>query len=188
MWQGSQNLHATQKESRAQNELLSAVGYISDTEEIIQAPWSLFQHDGAAAFKSSERSPLPLPLSANYCPGEWTQILNVHRIRRINCHAVEHHEQSAPESISHTENWLNWNGDLYNLNVSGHNCAVDVESVIEQDNWIEDPECPEQCDVSADPNVPRLIRPTEKSRRQAEKVLMTVNAIETRRNSGVKTK
>jgi len=64
----------------------------------------------------------------------------------------------------------------------------DVDSDIEQDNSIEDLECPEQRDVSATPNVPGLIRPTRKSERQAEKVLMTVNAIETRRNKGVKKK
>jgi len=51
MWQGSQNLHATKKESRAQNDQMTAVGYIPDTEEIIKALWSLFQHEGAAAFK-----------------------------------------------------------------------------------------------------------------------------------------
>jgi len=51
MFQGSQNLRATQKESRAQNKQMTAVGYISDMEEIVKASWSLFQHDGAAAFK-----------------------------------------------------------------------------------------------------------------------------------------
>ena len=40
--------------------------------------------------------------------------------------------------------------------------------------------------MSAAPNVPGLIRPTRKSRRQAENVLMTVNVIEKRRNMGVK--
>jgi hypothetical protein len=42
MWQGSQNLHATQNESRAQNKQTTAVGYISDPEEIVKASWSLF--------------------------------------------------------------------------------------------------------------------------------------------------
>jgi len=51
LWQGSQNLRAAQKESRAQNKQMTAVEYISDTEEIVKASWSLFQHDGAAAFK-----------------------------------------------------------------------------------------------------------------------------------------
>jgi hypothetical protein len=59
MWQGSQHLRATQKESRAQNKKITAVGYISDTEEMVKSSWSLFQLDGAAAFKLSERSPLP---------------------------------------------------------------------------------------------------------------------------------
>jgi len=35
MWQGSQNLRATQKKSCAQNKKMTAVGYISDTEEIV---------------------------------------------------------------------------------------------------------------------------------------------------------
>jgi len=95
---------------------------------------------------------------------------------------------SAPESISDTEDWLNWNGDLGNSNNSEEHCAADVESDIEQGKSIEDPECPEQRDVFAAPNVPGSIQPTWKSKRQAEKVLMTVNAIETSRNSGVKKK
>jgi len=57
MLQGSQNLRATQKESHAQNKQMTAVEYISDMEEIVKASWSLFQHDRAAAFKLSERSP-----------------------------------------------------------------------------------------------------------------------------------
>jgi len=50
MWQGSQNLRATQKESRTENKQTTAIGYISDPEEIAKASWSNFQHDGAAAF------------------------------------------------------------------------------------------------------------------------------------------
>jgi len=59
---------------------------------------------------------------------------------------------------------------------------------MEQDNSIEYPEWPEQWDVSAAPNVPRLIRPTWKSMRMADKMSMSVNAIETSRNKGVKKK
>ena len=51
MWHGSEILHPTQKESRAQNKRMTAVGYISHTEEIVKPLWSLFQHEGAAAFK-----------------------------------------------------------------------------------------------------------------------------------------
>jgi hypothetical protein len=50
MWQGSQTLRATQKESHTQNKQMSSVGYISDAEAIIKASWSNFHHDGAAAF------------------------------------------------------------------------------------------------------------------------------------------
>jgi len=69
MWQGSQTLQATQKESRAQNKQMTAIGYISDTEEIVKASWSNFHHDGAAAFKLSEKSPVPPALSAKDLPG-----------------------------------------------------------------------------------------------------------------------
>jgi len=48
---------------------MTAIGYISVTEEIVKASWSNFQHDGAAAFTLSERSPLPPTLSAKYFPG-----------------------------------------------------------------------------------------------------------------------
>jgi hypothetical protein len=188
MWQGRQNLCTTQKESRAQNKQMTAVGYISDTEEIVRASWSLFQHDGAAAFKLSERSPLPPALSAKDLPGGRTQILNVRRIRRINRHPVESNDDSASESISDTEDWLNWNGDFDNPNDSEEDWAAADESDIEHNNGIEDPEFPEQQDVSAAPNVLGLVRPTRKSKRQAEKVLVTVNAVETRRNKGGKKK
>jgi hypothetical protein len=58
MWQGSQNLCATQKEFYAQTMPITAVGSISDTEEIIKVCWSVSQNDDAAAFKRSARSPL----------------------------------------------------------------------------------------------------------------------------------
>jgi len=188
MWQGSQNLHAAQKESRAQNKQMTAVEYISDTEESVKASLSLFQHDGAAAFKLSERSPLPPALSAKDLPGGQTQILNVHQIQRSNRHPVESDDDSAPESLSDTDDWLNWHGDLDNPNDSEDDFAADDESDIGPNNGIEDPECPERQDVSTAPNVPRLVRPTWKSKRQAEKVLVTVNAVETRRNKGGKKK
>jgi len=80
MWQGSQNLHATQKESWAQNKQMTAIGYISDTEEIVKESWSLFQQAGPAAFKLSEISPLPPALSPKDLPGGQTQLPNVRRI------------------------------------------------------------------------------------------------------------
>jgi len=57
--QGSQNLRTRQRESRAAILPMTAVQYISNTEEIVQASWSNFQHDGVAAFKLLERSPVP---------------------------------------------------------------------------------------------------------------------------------
>jgi len=48
---GSQNSNATLQESRTQKKQMTAVGYISDTEEIIKASWSNFQHNGVAACK-----------------------------------------------------------------------------------------------------------------------------------------
>jgi hypothetical protein len=42
--------------------------------------------------------------------------------------------------------------------------------------------------VSAAPNVPGLVQLTRKSKRLAEKVLMTVNAVEKLRNKGGKKK
>jgi hypothetical protein len=83
------------------------MGYISDTDKTVKASWSLFQHDGMAAFKLSERSPLPPPLSSKNLPGGGTQMLNVRPIWRINHHRVEIAEDCEPEIISDTEHWLN---------------------------------------------------------------------------------
>jgi hypothetical protein len=69
MYQASQNLRATQKESCPQTNQMTAMGYISDTEEIVNASRSLFQHDSAAVFKLPERSPFPPAVSAKELPG-----------------------------------------------------------------------------------------------------------------------
>jgi len=188
IWQGSQNLRDTQKSSRTQNQQMTAVGYTSDTDDIVKASWSLFQHNRVAAFKLSERSALPPPLSAKDLPGERTQILDFRWIRRIDRHPIASDEDSVPESISDTEDWLDWNGELDDANDNEDDCAADIDMDIGQDNSIEDAECPEQQDVSTMPNVHGLIQPTLKSKRQAEKVFVTVNAFQTRRNKGVKKK
>jgi len=134
-------------------------------EESVKASWSLFQHDGAAAFKLSERSPLPPALSAKELAGGRTHGLNVRRIWRIDRHPVESDDHNSPKSISDTENWLNWIGDLNNPNQSEDDCEADNESDVEQDNCFEDLECPEQQDVCATPNVPGSIRPTGGSKK-----------------------
>jgi len=136
---------------------MTAVGYNSDNEEIVKASWSPFQHDCAAAFKLPKSSPLPAALSTKDLPGGQTQILNVRRIWGINGHPVSTDEDSAPESISDTNDWPNWNDDLDNPIDSEEDCAKDDDSVIKQNNVNEDPECPEQQDVNSAPNVPRLV-------------------------------
>jgi hypothetical protein len=50
MWQGRQNLHTTQKESHLHNKQMTAVECISAVECIIEASWSLLQHNSGAAF------------------------------------------------------------------------------------------------------------------------------------------
>jgi len=77
---------------------------------------------------------------------------------------------------------------LDNPNDSEDDYAADVESDIEQDIGIEDLECPEQWEESATPNVPGWIRPTQKSKVLAEKLFVTVTAMETRRNKAINTK
>jgi hypothetical protein len=110
----------------------------------------------------------------------------VRRIQRINHQPVECDMDSSPESISDTEDWLNWNGDYDNPNDSEHDCAADCECVMDQDNSIEDSECSEHRGVSHAPNVPGLIRLIRKSKRHAENMWVTFSAIEIRRNKGVK--
>jgi hypothetical protein len=87
-----------------------------------------------------------------------------------------------------TKNWLNWNGELDNSGESEDNYAVEDKSHTQQHNGMKDVEFQEQQDVSVASSVPRLVRPTWKSKRLAENVLGMVNAIETRRNQGVKKK
>jgi len=120
MWQGRQNSRATQKESLAKNKQMTAVRYISDTEENVKASWSHFQHIGAAAFKLPERSQLPPAMLAKELPGCRTQLWNARLIRKIDSHSAERDENSAPDNISDTENWPNWKaglvlGGCYNL-------------------------------------------------------------------------
>jgi hypothetical protein len=99
MWQGTQNLHATRKESHTENKQKTAVGYISDTQGIVIASWTNIQLDGAAALKLSERSPQPPALPAKEHLGERTQILNERRIKKMVQHPVESKEDSHPKAF-----------------------------------------------------------------------------------------
>jgi hypothetical protein len=86
---------------------MTALAYISDTEEIVKAFWSNFQQDCVAECKLWERSPLPPTLSAENLAGEWTQAMNDHQMKRIHCHPVVSDVVSAPISLVPTNNWLN---------------------------------------------------------------------------------
>jgi hypothetical protein len=167
---------------------MTGVGSISDTEEIVKGSWSNIHHDGAAAFQLPEKSPVPPALSAKNLPGGRTQVLNVCRIKQIDRHPAESDEDSSPASISETENWLTWNGDLDNPNDSEDDWEADNESDTELDNGSEVSETLEVRNVSAAPNVPGLIRAISQSKRKVDKALVTVNIMETRRNKGIKKK
>jgi len=177
MWQGSQNLHATQKEYCTQNKKMTAVSYISDTEKIVIVSLSGSQHDGVAAFKLSERSPLRPAVSANNLPGGRTPILTNGQMRRIKHQRVESDEDSAPGNISGHKNWRDWNCILHHSNHCEEDWVAEFESDIEPNDNVDDPECPALRDVSAAQNIPSLNRPTGKSIRQAENVLMMVNSM-----------
>jgi len=120
-WQRRQTLRGILQISHAQNHHVTVRGYISDPDENVKASWSNIYHDGAAAFKLSEKSPVPPAWSAKDLPAGRTKVLNVHRIKPLKGHPAETHEESSPECISDTENCLNWNGDLDNP----HNCEDD---------------------------------------------------------------
>jgi len=131
---------------------------------------------------------MPPDLSAKDLPGGRTQVLNVRRIKRIDRHPAESDEDSSPESISDTENWLDWTGYLDNPHDSEDDWEADNESDMELDNCSEVSETLEVRNVSAAPNVPGLIRPIRQSNKKVENALLTVNIMETRRNKGIKKK
>jgi len=149
MWQGSQNLCATQKESCTENELMNVVRYITGTQEIIKATWSRFEHDGVAALKSLVSSPLPPALSAKNLPAEQTKVFNVRWVNWIDHHSSESDEVRAAEGISNTNNWLKGQCDLDNPNKWQDDCKANDGSDIELGNGIKESECPEHRTVSA---------------------------------------
>jgi hypothetical protein len=66
--------------------------------------------------------------------------------------------------------------------------VVDNESYMELDNGSEVSETLEVQNGSDVPNRPGLIRPIRQSKKKVEKVLLTVNIMETRRNKVIKIK
>ena len=188
MWQGSQKICAAQKESHPHMKQMTAVGYISDTKDIIEAFWSHFQHACVVAFKLFQRSHLPPALSAQDLPGGQIQGSNVCWIRRIGYHPVKIDGDSAPEIISDTENWLNLNGDLNFQNKNNDNSECDDESQVHLSNCFKASDIREHRMVCLAPHCPGCIWPTWTSMKQAEKGLMTDSAMETMRNKGNKNK
>jgi hypothetical protein len=131
MWDGSQKLRRMQRAARAQNREMTAMGFISDTEETVNEGWSSFKHDGVAAFKASERTcGLPASLPQTELPDGRTQILNVRRIRRINRSALESDQESTSDMDTDSEDWLNWDGDVDDLtnDESEHSAAETSEN------------------------------------------------------------
>jgi hypothetical protein len=104
--------------------------------------------------------------------------LNVHRIKRIDCHPAESDVDSSLDSISDSENWLHWNGDLDNPKSSEDNWKADNEPDMGLDNGSDNSETPELWNVSAAPNVPEMIEPIQRSKKNVEKTLLTVNIME----------
>jgi len=68
--------------------------------------------------------------------------------------------------------------------VSEEDREADNGSNIQPDNGIKDMQSQACRAVSATPNVPGSIRPTQKSMKQAEMVLIMVTVMETRRSKG----
>jgi len=71
-----------------------------------------------------------------------------------------------------------WNGIFDNANEREDNWEGDIECSMELYNGIENPEHPEQRDVSVTPIVPRLFKPRWESIKVAEKGLMMFNAMD----------
>jgi len=186
MWQSDRHVWPTQEESCAQNKQMSVVWYFSDTEDIVEASWLLLHHNSAPAVNLSERSPLPPAFSEKVLLRGLTQIVNFGRIGQINQDPVQCQEGHAPECIPDTEDWLNSNGIMDNLNYTEEYCSADIESDIERGHGVDDSECPAQRHESTARNVPGLVLPTWKSKPHTEKMFVTVNPIEMRSNMGVK--
>jgi hypothetical protein len=114
-------------------------------------------------------------------------VLNFRQLRRTNRHPVERDEDSIQDSISDTENWLNWNGCGDYQNKSENDCEANDRFETKLSNGLRALVIPEHLVVCATPNVTGLIQPRQRGMKQDEKELMTVSAMETRWNKRNKT-
>jgi len=113
----------------------------------------------------------------------------LHRLtHRIILISISHVDSSAPVSMLDNEYGHNRNDDLANPNESEDNWVPDVETYMDPDNGLEDPESTQQWHLNTTAHVPGLMHPTWRSKEEASKAIMIANAIETRRNKGYKTK
>jgi predicted nuclease of predicted toxin-antitoxin system len=184
MWQDSKILRSTQKAAHAQNPQMTAMGYISDSEETVKSWWSAFQFDGAAAFQLTENSLLPLTLLQIDLSGGKTKVINFHRIQSINQHPPESDDDSAAECNSDTEDWHNRTGDLDDPN----DYEIEGQADIKDEMYVsDDSDVNDGLEVKAAPNIPGLIRPVRKSTHLPQEPitesLPTIN-IETRKGKG----
>lgn len=92
--------------------------YVSDTKEIFEASESNFQHARTAAYKLPERFLFPPALAGNDLSEGKLQVLNVHRIEKIDSHTAKCDLDSASEIICSTTSWYDWHGDLDYTNAS----------------------------------------------------------------------
>jgi hypothetical protein len=77
-------------------------------------------------------------VSTKNLAGGHIQVLNVAWIKWINCHLVDRDEDSVPECILDTKNWLHCNRDLDNHNDSEDNWETDNQYVIIIDDSVKD--------------------------------------------------
>jgi len=163
---------------------MAAVEYISDTEGIVKASWSNFPHYCIATYKLSERFPLPPSLCTWDLLGKEATMIMVCRIWTINHHPAGSDEDSAPETTSNTENWLDRKRNSDNPITSNDKWVVDDLRDMVWANIIEHPESHEHRVVCATSNVPTFIGPIQRSVRWTEQELMAVTAMETRWSKG----
>jgi hypothetical protein len=75
-------------------------------------------------------------------------------MKQIDHHPAKSDEDSAVGSISDTENWLDWNGNLKHPTTSQDDSEADNGSEIELDNAVTIIETPELRNFGATPCVP----------------------------------
>lgn len=104
IWKGSQNICTRLKESHTKHKHITAVEYISDTEEILNTSCSPSEHGGGVAeFKLSQWFPFKPAWSTNDLPGGQTQPLTLCWISTIHRHQVMSNDVTASERISDTD-------------------------------------------------------------------------------------